>query len=140
DTAALDPAKTLVLDGRAKYPASPRGWTLLCEIEVRIARSEAAACMNTAFYVGPFDWFVVRRRTVLAAYLWPQLDRDTREAAARQLVRIWQDPRLRAIAYEAARQPNGAGLISAAFSGDPDSMSAFERGLSGVPSTSSAQG
>jgi len=133
DVLALKEARTLALDGLSKYPASPRGWTVLCEIEIGIERSKAAECMDTAFYVGPFDWFVVKRRTLLAAYLWPQLDRDTQEAAARQLKRIWEDQRLRTIAYDASREPNGAGLVSAAFHGDTSTMSAFERGLATVP-------
>ena len=133
DARALARAKSLVLDGLTKYPASPRGWTLLCEIDIKISRSQAAACMDTAFYIGPFDWFVARRRTILSAYLFPQLDRDTQDAAARRFRLIAEDPGLRYSAYEAAHAPNGAGLVTAAFAGEPAALNAFVRGLAQAP-------
>ncbi len=127
--AALERARSTLLDGLSNAPANPRGWILLCEIEVAIHRDRAAPCMDTAFYVGPFDWFIAERRTVLTAYLWPQLDRDTQDAAARRLRLIWEDERLRAIALEAAKQPNGAALVVAAFAQDAASLRDFEREL-----------
>ena len=129
DKAELRTAQALVVDGLSHAPASTRGWTLLCEIDFSIVRADAPACMNTAFYVGPFDWYVAQRRTVLSAVLFPKLDADTRAAAARRLKLVWEDPGLRWVAYEAANQPNGAALVSAAFADDPVGMKNFEAGL-----------
>lgn len=141
NTAALEKARTGLLEGLSAAPANPRGWTLLCEIEIRIDRDRAGSCMDTAFYIGPFDWFVARRRTVLSAYLFPQLDRDTQEAAARRLRLIWEDPRLHEIALEAALEPNGAALVTAAFENDNASLAAFERALrDDVPALRSTAG
>ena len=125
----LERARATLLEGLSAAPANPRGWTLLCEIEIRVHRERAASCMDTAFYVGPFDWFVAQRRTVLSAYLFPQLDRDTQDAAARRLRLIWEDPRLRPVALEAALEPNGAALVITAFANDNASLAAFEREL-----------
>lgn len=132
DLSSLETARALALEGLSHFPASTRGWTLLCEIDVKLDRSRAPACMDTAFYVGPFDWYVAERRTILSAYLFPQLDADTQDAAARRLRLVWEDPQLRAVAYEAAREPNGAALVSAAFREDPLAMRGFERGLGGA--------
>ena len=129
DGPALKRAATLARDGLRKSPASARGWTLLCELDMHIARAAAPSCMDTAFYVGPFDWFVAERRTILSAYLFPQLDPDTKAAAARRLRLVWNDAGLRWVAYEAAEAPNGAALVVAAFEGDAAGLTSFEHGL-----------
>src|SRR5215471_15784112 len=112
EQSSAENAQTTLLEALSAAPANPRGWTLLCEIEINIDRDRAASCMDTAFYIGPFDWFTARRRTVLSAYLWPQLDRDTQDAAARRLRLIWDDAHLHQIALEAALEPNGAALVT----------------------------
>ena len=137
--AALERARATLLEGLSHAPANPRAWTLLCEIDIRIHRDRAASCMDTAFYVGPFDWFLAERRTVLSAWLWPQLDRDTQDAAARRLHLIWDDPRLHWIALEAGLEPNGAALVTAAFAHDNASLAAFERELREQPALRSTR-
>ena len=126
---ALQNARATLLESLSHAPANPRAWTLLCELEIRIDRGRAAACMDTAFYVGPFDWFLAQRRTLLSAWLWPQLDRDTQDAAARRLHLIWDDRQLHGIALDAGLEPNGAALVMAAFAHDNASLAAFEREL-----------
>jgi hypothetical protein len=128
-SAATDPARLArahadALEGLKYEPASPRGWTLLCELDVNLHSPDAGTCMNTAFYIGPFDWFVSRRRSVLAAFLWPALDADTRAAAARRLHIMWETdiggyPHMRDVLYDVARTQHGLQNINQAFVGDP---------------------
>jgi hypothetical protein len=136
DPRKLEDARTTLVQALRVAPANPRAWTLLCEIDIHLHRDRAAACLDTAFYMGPFDWFVAERRTVLSAWLWPQLDRDTKDAAARRLRLMWQDTRLRRIALEAGLEPNGAALVIAAFANDAPALRDFERALAGQSRTS----
>jgi len=127
-------AKAVVIDGLTLAPANPRGWTLLCEIDARIALSEAPRCMDTGFFVAPFDWFVARRRALLAAQLWPMLDADTQEAAARRVRLMWEsdhwdDHRVKFALYDVYQAPNGAALLTAGFRSDKDELREFNRWL-----------
>ena len=134
DPAKLAAARDTVIEGLKAEPANTRGWTLLCEIDAHLDAPAAAACMDTAFYVGPFDWFVSRRRSVLTSALWPQLDRDTQDAAARRIRTIWDTridgtPIMRNILFDVDKDKYGPMLLQAAFSGDPDELRAFNRWL-----------
>jgi hypothetical protein len=131
DRERLEAARQLTVDGLAAEPANPRGWTLLCELDVALSRNDAARCLDTAFYIGPFDWYVSRRRTALSVHLWPEIDADTRDAAARRLRLIWETPGLRNIDLEVARTANGQIMLEQAFADDPSSYAALER-LSGI--------
>jgi len=115
----LREARAATIDGLADDPANPRGWTLLCELDIALRRDDAARCLDTAFFIGPFDWFVARRRTALSIHLWPQLDPDTKDAAARRLRLIWQTPGLRFIDVEAAQSANGKLMLAEALASDP---------------------
>jgi hypothetical protein len=125
--ALLERARLLAIEGLTFEPANPRGWTLLCEIDVAMHRSDAARCLDTAFYIGPFDWFVANRRTVLSAYLWPSLDADTRDAAARRVRLLFGNPKLRDIDFQIARTANGRAMLAAAFRSDPGMRAEFDR-------------
>jgi hypothetical protein len=133
DKAQLEAARSLTLDGLAADPANPRGWTLLCEIEVVLGRNDASKCLDTAFFIGPFDWFVASRRTALSIYLWPTLDSDTQSAAARRLNLLWQTQGLRIIALQAAQTANGRTMLKEAFATDPAGKEAFERAVPNAP-------
>ncbi len=130
----LAQAKSVVTDGLTRAPTNPRGWTLLCEIDARIARSEAPRCMDTGFFVAPFDWFVAPRRALLAADLWPTLDTDVQEAAARRVRLMWEsdhwdDHRVRDVLYDVYKMPNGAALLTAGFKFNKDELREFNRWL-----------
>jgi hypothetical protein len=127
DDGLLERARVLTIEGLTFEPASPRGWTLLCEIDVAMRRSDAAQCLDTAFFIGPFDWFVASRRTALSVYLWPGLDADTRDAAARRLRLLFENPQLRDIDFEIARTANGKAMLAAAFRSDPKMLAMFNR-------------
>ncbi len=128
----LDQARDLTVAGLAANPTNPRGWTLLCELDVALKRSDAARCLDTAFFIGPFDWFVARRRTALSVYLWPQLDSDTRDAAARRLHLMWQTPQLSEIDFAVARTGNGKAMLAQAFADDPEGRAQFDRARLGA--------
>jgi len=132
--AELHKARDLVIDGLLRSPVNPRGWTLLCQIDIYVSPTDASRCMDTAFFIAPFDWFLAPRRAVLAAYLWPQLDADVRAAAARRVRLMWEadewpDHRLKRSLYDVYRAPNGPALLTAGFEGDKDEMRALNRWL-----------
>ena len=133
DSHRLEEARTLTVEGLSENPANVRGWTLLCELDVVLRRTDAARCLDTAFFIGPFDWFVAQRRTALSVYLWPKLDSDTQDAAARRLRLIWATPSLRFIDFAVAKSPNGASVLDRAFGGDPEMKAAFARELGRTP-------
>ncbi len=119
----LEAARAETIAALKADPANPRSWMLLCELDTNLKRSDAGTCLDTAFYVGPFDWYVARRRAVLAAYLWPSLDSDTKDAAARRLRLMWETnitgfPRMRAILWDVAQMPFGRVNIDEAFAHD----------------------
>jgi hypothetical protein len=120
---SLEAARAETIAALKADPANPRTWMLLCELDTNLKRSDAGTCLDTAFYVGPFDWYVARRRAVLAAYLWPSLDSDTKDAAARRLRLMWETditgfPRMRAILWDVAKMPYGRVNIDEAFAHD----------------------
>jgi hypothetical protein len=130
----LAQARAVVVDGLTQAPANPRGWTLLCEIDARIALNEAPRCMDTGFFVAPFDWFVAPRRALLAAELWPTLDPDVQDAAARRVRLMWEsdrwdDHRIRDVLYDVYRTPYGAALLTAGFRNDHEELRTFNRWL-----------
>lgn len=132
--AELAEARAVVVDGLVKAPMNPRGWTLLCEIDSHIAPAQAPRCMDTGFFVAPFDWFVAPRRALLAAYLWPRLDADVQSAAARRVRLMWEsdswtDHRARQSLFDVYRAPNGAALLTAGFRTDPDELRVVNRWL-----------
>jgi hypothetical protein len=134
DTAGLAAARAVVVDGLTLAPANPRGWTLLCEIDARIARAYAPRCMDTGFFVAPFDWFVAGRRALLAADLWPVLDADVQDAAARRVRLMWEsdhwdDHRVKFVLFDVYQAPNGAALLTAGFKADKDELREFNRWL-----------
>jgi hypothetical protein len=134
DVARLRDIRTMLIDGLKNAPASTRGWTLLCEIDAKLDLSQGAACFDTAFYIGPYDWFVSRRRSELSAVLWPLLDQDTKDAAARRMKTMWDtqisdDYPMRNILYDVDKQASGPALLQAAFATDPDELRAFNRWL-----------
>jgi len=133
DLHRLEEARTLTVEGLSENPANVRGWTLLCELDVALRRSDAAQCLDTAFFIGPFDWFVAQRRTALSVYLWPKLDSDTQDAAARRLRLIWERPSLRSIDFAVAKSPNGTSVLDRAFGRDPGMKAAFARELRRTP-------
>jgi hypothetical protein len=113
----LQAARSEAIDALKADPANPRTWMLLCELGANLKRSDAGTCFDTAFFVGPFDWYVARRRSVLAADLWPSLDGDTKDAAARRLRLIWETG-LRTILWDVAQMPYGRVNIDKAFAHD----------------------
>lgn len=128
----LAQARSVVVDGLTRAPMNPRGWTLLCEIDARIAPADAPRCMDTGFFVAPFDWFVARRRALLAADLWPTLDSDVQGAAARRIRLMWEsdrwdDHRVKFALLDVYRAPNGAALLTAGFKDDREQLRAFNR-------------
>jgi hypothetical protein len=132
NTSGLAQARSEVIEGLTLAPTNPRGWTLLCEIDARIAPTEAAHCMDTGFFVAPFDWFVAGRRALLAADLWPRLDADVQEAAARRVRLMWEsdhwdDHRVKFALLDVYRAPNGAALLTAGFHNDREELREFNR-------------
>ena len=131
----LSRARAMVVRGLALAPLNPRGWTLLCEIDSHVVKADAPRCMDTGFFVAPFDWFVAGRRALLAAALWPTLDADVRNAAARRVRLMWEadhwwfDHRVKLVLYDVYRAPNGAALLNAGFQDDPDELRSFNRWL-----------
>jgi hypothetical protein len=130
----LREARAFTVEGLRRAPANPRGWTLLCEIDFSIVPSEASRCMDTAFFIAPFDWYVARKRALLAAYLWPGLDLDVREAAARRVRLMWEsdrwpDHRVKEALYDVYRAPNGEAILFAAFKDDREQLRALNRWL-----------
>jgi hypothetical protein len=131
DPNGLEAARLETIAALKADPANPRTWTLLCELDTNLKRSDAGTCLDTAFYVGPFDWYVARRRAVLAAYLWPSLDDDTKDAAARRLRLMWESniagyPLMRPILYDVAQVPFGRVMIDKAFAHDRWTLHAID--------------
>jgi hypothetical protein len=127
DIGKLQAARSEATEALKADPANPRAWMLLCELGVNLKRSDAGTCFDTAFFVGPFDWYVARRRAVLAAYLWPSLDNDTKDAAARRLRLMWETDitgykRMRAILFDVAQMPYGRVNIDRAFADDRSTL------------------
>jgi hypothetical protein len=134
NAAGLAAARAVAVDGLTLAPTNPRGWTLLCEIDARIARADAPRCMDTGFFVAPFDWFVAGRRALLAADLWPMLDADVQDAAARRVRLMWEsdhwdDHRVKFVLFDVYKAPNGAALLTAGFKVDKDELREFNRWL-----------
>jgi hypothetical protein len=122
-------ARDSVLRGISESPGNPRGWTLLCELDAQFNLDQAARCMDTALYIGPFDWFVAGRRAVLASYLWPNLSRDSRKTSARRMKLLWANPSLRNIIWDVYNTKNGGEMLTAAFVGDRDTLATINRWL-----------
>jgi hypothetical protein len=133
DVHRLEDARSLAIEGLGENPASTRGWTLLCELDVVLKRADAGRCLDTAFFIGPFDWFVAQRRTALSVQLWASLDSDTQDAAARRLRLIWETPGLRFIDFDVAKNANGLVALGRAFDSDPEMKAALERQLKTGP-------
>ena len=133
DSGRLAAARALTVEGLSESPANVRGWTLLCEIDVALKRADAPGCLDTAFFIGPFDWFVAQRRTALSIYLWPKLDADTQDAAARRLRLIWETPELRFIDFGIAKAANGGTALERAFADDPEMRASFAPALGQTP-------
>ncbi len=131
----LEAARAETIAALKADPANPRTWMLLCELDTNLKRPDAGTCLDTAFYVGPFDWYVARRRAVLAAYLWPSLDSDTKDAAARRLRLMWETniigyPIMRPILWDVAKIPYGRVVIDRAFAHDRASLHTINLWLS----------
>jgi hypothetical protein len=134
DEGKLEAARSETVEALKADPANPRSWMLLCELGASLKRADAGTCLDTAFFVGPFDWYVARRRAVLAAYLWPSLDGDTKDAAARRLRLMWETditgyPRMRPILYDVARMPFGRVNIDKAFADDRPTLHVIDNWL-----------
>ena len=132
--AGLAQARAIAVTGLLHSPANPRGWTLLCEIDDRINRPAAPACMETGFFIAPFDWFTARRRAILAADLWPDLSDDVRQAAARRVRMMWEsdrwdDHRVKFSLYDVYRTPNGPQLLGAGMRDNRDELREMNRWL-----------
>jgi hypothetical protein len=127
DHARLLDARQVVVQGLENSPANPRGWTLLCEIDAQIGMTDATSCFETAIVVGPFDWFLARRRAILAAYLWPSLDPFTRAVAARRVRLMWGIPDLHRELWQIMHTSHGPLLVAAALDGYPDDVRRFNR-------------
>lgn len=134
DPGKLRTVRQMLIDGLKTEPANTRGWTLLCEIDARLSPMDGAVCFDTAFYVGPYDWYTSRRRSMLSAALWPLLDQDTKDSAARRIKLMWDtqigdDYPMRDVLYAVDKQPSGPALLQAAFVTDPPELRAFNRWL-----------
>jgi hypothetical protein len=132
---ALALARDEVLTGISKAPANPRAWALLCELAVKLGRSDAPDCLSTALDIGPFDWFTARRKAMLTAYLWRKLDSSTQETAAHQLWTIWgarvdhSDPLMRSIVFDVDHEADGPLLLADAFKDDRAGLRDLNRWL-----------
>jgi hypothetical protein len=122
-------ARQLTIQGISRAPSNPQGWTLLCAIVARSSRMAGARCMDTALYVGPFDWFTARHRALLGTEVWPLLSPDTKDTFARRLHLMWDDTTLYAYLWDVWSAPNGAAVLTTAFAGDKDGLRRFNRWL-----------
>jgi len=134
DQKALAKALGLVTQGIAQAPANPRGWTLLCEIKAQSGSADTISCLDIGFFVAPFDWYVSRRRALLAARLWPLLDMNVRDGAALRVRQMWEsdfpdDHRSRMALYDVFLEANGSELLRAGFAGHIEELRAINAWL-----------
>lgn len=120
----------ILADGLSREPASARGWTLLCEAELRSDKKAAARALGQALVLAPRDYWLMEARVQDAALLWPALDPDMQAMALRQTRLLWEEPELRRELLQLLRAPEGVAITARAFANDEDQIRAMNRWLS----------
>lgn len=105
-------------DGLSRMPASPRGWLLLSELTASADPVFAGRAMAQSLLLGSREYWLITPRLIDAAKQWPRLDREARSAAIAQVRLIWETPALRDQLAALCNSPEGAALVTRAFSAD----------------------
>lgn len=133
DPRMLAKSRELAIEGLARAPADPRAWTLLCAIEAAHDPGQGVSCLDTGFFVGPYDWYATPWRMQLAASEWSYLDERLRDAATALILPMWHseqwgdDNALRATLFELSKSADGRQLLRAGFLADKNAMRRFNR-------------
>ncbi len=133
DPRKLLEVRELLIRSLTHAPVNPRAWTLLCRVEAKQSPARAVACLDTGFFVAPFDWFITGQRMSLVAAEWPYLDERLRDAAANEILPMWNSAgwsngrTLRYALYDLSRFSNGRQLLRAGFISDRKALFAFNR-------------
>lgn len=105
-------------DGLAHMPASPRGWLLLSELTAPESKKLAAAAISQSVMLGPREYYLLTPQLQDAARLWADLDLDTQKSVLAQVQMLWNTPILRDNLVVLCATPDGAAMVSRAFSVD----------------------
>lgn len=110
--------KTAAQDGISRMPASPRGWLLLSELTSHSDKNLAGQALAQSMLLGPREYWLIAPRLVDAAKQWQNLDRDTQAAVITQVRLLWNTPLLQPKMATLCATPEGAALVTRAFSAD----------------------
>jgi hypothetical protein len=116
-------------DALSRAPANARAWMILSDAYKPTSPKRAAAALSQSFLLAPYDYFLAGPRAERAAALWTYLDSDTRAAALRQAVMLWDAPELRDEIHSLLRSQPGVDLLNRAFAGHPNDLRALEQWL-----------
>jgi hypothetical protein len=108
----------VIRTGLMQEPASARGWTLLSEVLHPVDEKKAARALSQALVLAPREYWLIGARAKDAAMQWSALDPESRSMALYQARLLWQEPALHGQLRELLRFPEGAALVSRAFSQD----------------------
>ena len=114
-------------NGISHAPSLAAGWTLLAALRTPVDRARAAAAVSVALELAPHDYYLAVWRARVAAPLWPDLDVDTRENAARQVRAIWSDRSQRHGLRTILVAADGPTLVTYAMKDDPNGLRALNR-------------
>lgn len=99
-------------------PASPRGWLLLSELSFPADKKLAAEALSQSILLGGHEYWLMIPRLVDASKLWESLDRDAQRSVISQVRLVWKTPQLRSQLLTLCQTPEGAALVTRAFSSD----------------------
>lgn len=108
----------VLTEGLGVSPASARGWTLLAENTAVKQKHQAAEILAQALVLAPRDYWLAGMRARAAAFLWPDLNTDTRALAISQTRLLWHEEQLRPQFLALADSAEGAALITHSFPAD----------------------
>lgn len=116
-----------IRDGLLRQPASPRGWLLLSEVRAFGNKAGAVRALSQSLMLGPREYWLILPRLIDAAKLWADLDADTQASVLAQVRLLWETPALKEQMLTLCQSPEGAALVTRAFT--PDKVRDINRWL-----------
>lgn len=123
----VNEAKYFLDRSLSSSPASAATWTLYAQLLLPSDPQKAATALQEAFAISPYEYFWNPERLVLAAALWPNLDRLTRNQASQGVRGLWEDHQQRPFLLHLLGRPHGAILVAEAYEEDPETIRSINR-------------
>lgn len=127
--AGKDPValRVAVVDGLSRIPASARGWLMLSEVSAQQDNSLSGHALAQSILLARRDYWLITPRLRDGAKHWANLDQEVQAAIIAQVRLLWETPALKTKMVELCQSPEGAALVTRAFT--PDEIRQINRWL-----------